>query len=99
MLVFREVRIDFLSEEWQELYRHAVREAERLGIRIILGSGPGWAGSGGPWVKPSQSMMHLVATDTLVKGPCTFKSKLSCSKAKETFLRRKQPYSCTQGAS
>jgi hypothetical protein len=34
-------KVDFLSDEWQELYRHAVREAERLGIRIILGSGPG----------------------------------------------------------
>ena len=41
-------KIDFLSEEWQELYKHAVREAERLGIEITLGSGPGWAGSGGP---------------------------------------------------
>ncbi len=46
-------KVDFFSEEWQELYKHAVREAERLGIRIILGSGPGWAGSGGPWVTPA----------------------------------------------
>jgi hypothetical protein len=65
-------KIDFLSEEWQELFRHAVSEAERLGIRIILGSGPGWAGSGGPWVTPAQSMMHLVASDTTVSGPVEF---------------------------
>ncbi|MFN2396924.1 MAG: glycosyl hydrolase, partial [Bacteroidales bacterium] len=58
-LIFLEVGIgvprgsvDFMSEEWQELYVHAVREAERLGIRILLGAGPGWCGSGGPWVKP-----------------------------------------------
>ena len=38
--------VDFLSERWQNLFVHAVREAERLGIEIILGSGPGWAGSG-----------------------------------------------------
>ena len=62
-------KVDFLSEEWQDLFTFAVREAERLGIRIILGSGPGWAGSGGPWVKPEQSMMHLVASDTLLTGP------------------------------
>ncbi len=30
-------KVDFLSDEWQELYKHAVREAERLGIRIISG--------------------------------------------------------------
>ena len=54
-LIFLEVGIgvprgavDFMSEEWQELYVHAVREAERLGIRILLGAGPGWCGSGGP---------------------------------------------------
>jgi hypothetical protein len=69
-------KVDFLSEEWQDLYVHAVREAERLGIRIILGSGPGWAGSGGPWVKPEQSMMHLVASSTEVKGPSEYKGIL-----------------------
>lgn len=68
--------VDFLSEEWQELYKHAVQEAERLGIEITLGSGPGWAGSGGPWVKPEQSMQHLVASSTDVKGPSKFKGLL-----------------------
>jgi hypothetical protein len=65
-------QVDMLSEEWQELFAHAVRECERLGIRLIMGSGPGWAGSGGPWVKPEQSMMHLVSTTTRVKGPVQF---------------------------
>jgi hypothetical protein len=69
-------KVDFLSEEWQDLYNHAVREAERLGIRIILGSGPGWAGSGGPWVTPAQSMTHLVASETMVTGPVEFSSIL-----------------------
>lgn len=54
--------IDFLSEEWQNLFTHAVREAERLGIAITLGVGPGWTGSGGPWVSGQQSMKHLVAS-------------------------------------
>jgi hypothetical protein len=68
-------RVDMLSPEWQELYTHAVREAERLGIRIIMGSGPGWAGSGGPWVKPEQSMAHLVASSTDVQGPARFEQR------------------------
>lgn len=65
-------KVDFLSEEWQLLFAHAVNEAQRLGIDLTMGSGPGWAGSGGPWVKPEQSMRNLVASDTIVKGPAKF---------------------------
>lgn len=61
--------VDFLSEEWKELFKHAVREGERLGIEITLGTGPGWAGSGGPWVKPAQSMQHLVSSMVRVVIP------------------------------
>jgi hypothetical protein len=74
-LIFLEVGIgvprgsvDFMSEEWQDLYVHAVREAERLGIKILLGAGPGWCGSGGPWVKPEESMKHLVFSETEFSG-------------------------------
>jgi len=79
-------KVDFLSEEWQELYKHAVREAERLGIRIILGSGPGWAGSGGPWVTPGQSMTHLVSSEISVTGPVSFKGKLPVPDNKKPFF-------------
>lgn len=82
-LVFLEVNVgvprgpvNFLSEEWQDLFVHAVREAERLGIEITLGSGPGWTGSGGPWVKPEQSMQHLVAAKVEVEGPGRFQGTL-----------------------
>lgn len=74
-LVFLEVNvgiprgeIDFLSEAWQDLFEHAVREAERLGIVITLGVGPGWTGSGGPWVSATESMKHLVSSSIQVSG-------------------------------
>jgi hypothetical protein len=74
-LVFLEVNvgvprgpIDFLSPQWQDLFVHAVRESERLDIEITLGIGPGWTGSGGPWVKPEQSMQHLVSAAIKVAG-------------------------------
>ena len=83
-LVFLEVNVgvprgpvNFLSEQWQDLYVHAVREAERLGLEITLGSGPGWTGSGGPWVKPEQSMQHLVASQIEVQGPGQFSGTLA----------------------
>ncbi len=68
--------VDFLSDQWQDLFAHAVREAERLGLEVTLGSGPGWAGSGGPWVKPEQSMQHLVASKVEVQGPGRFPGQL-----------------------
>ena len=52
-------KVDFMSEEWMNLFTHAVRESERLGIAITLGVGPGWTGSGGPWVTGAQSMKCL----------------------------------------
>lgn len=61
-------KIDFLSEEWKTLFVHAVRECERLGIEMTLGVGPGWTGSGGPWVKPFQSMQHLVSSSLEIDG-------------------------------
>jgi hypothetical protein len=74
-LIFLEVNVgvprgavDFLSDQWQEMFKYAVRESERLGIEITLGIGPGWTGSGGPWVKPEQSMQHLVSSLVNVTG-------------------------------
>lgn len=61
-------KVDFLSEDWQNLFKHAVKEAERLGITITLGIGPGWTGSGGPWVPGKQSMQHLVSSTINVSG-------------------------------
>ena len=61
-------KVDFFSEEWKLCFKHAVKECERLGISMTLGIGPGWTGSGGPWVKAEQSMRHLVASSTRVKG-------------------------------
>ncbi|KJF43496.1 glycosyl hydrolase [Draconibacterium sediminis] len=99
-LIFLEVGIgvprgsvDFMSEEWQELYVHAVREAERLGIKILLGAGPGWCGSGGPWVKPEESMKHLVYSELEIKGGKTVDVLLPIPKQRSTVWHTmKDPY-------
>ena len=92
-LIFLEVNVGvprgpvgFMSEHWQSLFAHAVREAERLGIEITLGSGPGWAGSGGPWVKPEQSMQHLVASSVEVHGPTDFNEKLPVPEPRKPYF-------------
>ena len=76
----------FLSPAWQDLFAHAVHESERLGIELMLGSGPGWTGSGGPWVKPEDSMQHLVASNVEVQGPGPFSEKLVVAPPRKPFF-------------
>ena len=99
-LIFLEVGIGvprgpvgFMSEEWQDLFVHAVRESERLGIRILMGAGPGWCGSGGPWVKPEESMKHLVYSETDVKGGRKVSALLELPEQRSTrWHRTRDPY-------
>ena len=91
-LVFLEVDIGgvprgpvaFMSPKWQELFVQSVRDAERLGIDITLGIGPGWCGSGGPWVKPEQAMQHLVFSSVDVKGPQKYSAVLPLPEQRST---------------
>src|SRR5512137_107913 len=41
---------DFFSPEWRELYKHTLREADRLGLEMSLNIQSGW-NLGGPVVK------------------------------------------------
>lgn len=68
--------VEFMSDRWCALFKHAVLEAERLGLQITLNAGPGWTGSGGPWVSVEQSMQHLVASEVEVTGPSRFNEVL-----------------------
>ena len=65
-----------LTEEWWSMIDHAVREGTRLGVDIGLFNCPGWSQSGGPWVKPEQSMRYIVQSEKRVKGPASFAEKL-----------------------
>ncbi len=90
-LVFLEVGIgvprgpvDFMSPAWQDLFVHAVREAERLEISIRMGAGPGWCGSGGPWVPASEAMQHLVFSETTIAGGKTVEIDLPVPEQRST---------------
>lgn len=92
-LIFLEVnvgvprgKVDFLSDAWQDMFSHAVHEGERLGIEITLGVGPGWTGSGGPWVPAAQSMQHLVSSTTIVAGGTTLPIKLPIPLPKKPYF-------------
>lgn len=50
----------YRSEYYWEALRHATAEAERLGLKISLFNGPGYTGTGGPWIEESRNMRKLV---------------------------------------
>ena len=57
----------FMSPQWMELYRHAVKEADRLGIELSVNIQSGW-NPGGPFVTPEYALKKIVTTDTVIKG-------------------------------
>ena len=99
-LVFLEVDVGipkgpvrWMTEPWQELFLKTVRDAERMGIDITLGIGPGWCGSGGPWVKPEQSMQHLVFSSVELKGARNYSAVLPLPAQRSTpFHNMPSPY-------
>lgn len=60
--------IKVFSEEWWDCMVHAANEAKRLGMHIGYFNCPGWSQSGGPWVKPTETMRYLISRETRVSG-------------------------------
>jgi hypothetical protein len=69
-----------LSDPWWQLIEHAVREGGRIGVDIGLFNCPGWSQSGGPWIKPSQSMRYVALPELHLKGPQHFEGNLPAPK-------------------
>lgn len=57
----------FMSPGWMELYRHAVREADRLGITLGVNVTSGW-NPGGPYVTPEYALKKLTYSEKDIKG-------------------------------
>lgn len=69
-----------MTEEWWDILHVALKTATDLDIEIGIFNSPGWSQSGGPWVKPEQTMRFLDATEVHVTGPKKFSEKLSAPK-------------------
>ena len=66
---------DFMSNEWRELYKYTLIEANRLGLEISLNITSGWA-LGGPMIKMEDAPKKLVWKKTIITGPVKFNQKL-----------------------
>jgi hypothetical protein len=61
--------VEYGSEEWWELFAHAVNESERLGLEMAMFNGAGWSSTGAPFVTPDKAMQEIAWTDVRVSGP------------------------------
>ena len=79
--------VAFMSPAWRELFKHVVAEAQRLGLEVNMNDDAGWNGSGGPWIKPEQSMQKVVWSETSVEGPKRFDGTLPQPSAVAGYYR------------
>ena len=79
--------MDFMGKPWRSLFSHVVAEAGRLGLEVNMNDDAGWNGSGGPWIKPEQSMQKVVWSETNVTGPQQFSGVLPQPRAVAGFYR------------
>lgn len=60
--------VKFMSDEWWEVTRAALKTASDLDIEIGMFNCPGWSQSGGPWVSEDQSMRYVAFKEDNVAG-------------------------------
>ena len=76
----------FLTPEWRELYRHALHEADRLGLEMSLNIQSGW-NLGGPPVTADDAGKKLVWSETRVNGPAKIEQQLPEPTSRDGYYR------------
>ena len=77
----------FFTPAWRELYKHTLREADRLGLEISLNIQSGW-NLGGPTVKAEDAVKKYVWTETAIAGGARIEQSLPFTAwTREDFYR------------
>lgn len=79
--------IKYNSDEHHELIQHAAKECERLGLSFGVHNCDGWSSSGGPWIKPEQSMKMVVWSEKVVAGGKELEVQLEQATTREGFYK------------
>jgi len=74
------------SEQWRVLYKHALKEAERLGLTLGLSIQSGW-NLGGPNVTPDFAAKQLTWWETEIVGPVAYTKKLPAGPARDGYYK------------
>ena len=65
----------FFTPQWRELYKHALREADRLGLEMSLNIQSGW-NLGGPMIRADDAPKKLTWSALQVEGPAPLERAL-----------------------
>ena len=76
----------FGTPAWRELYKHTLREADRLGLEMSLNILSGW-NLGGPMVKAEDAAKKLVFTEVVLHGPMAVKQALPAPKSRDNYYQ------------
>ncbi len=74
----------FFSPEWRALYRHALQEANRLGLEMSLNVLSGW-NLGGPMVTRDDTVKKLTCSEITVDSNSQLPVKLPVPKANDSY--------------
>lgn len=70
-------KVKMFSDTWWDAITKSFQYASKNNITLGLFNGPGWSQSGGPWVKPNQSMRYVAVKRTAVNGPVKLSYKVA----------------------
>ena len=76
----------YMGPQWRELFRHTLKEADRLGLGVSTMLCSGW-NAGGPWIKPEHACKRHVSAERVIRGPQHFKGPLPQPPADRRFYR------------
>jgi len=74
-------------DQFFDMVDFAAKECERLGLTLTLANCSGWSSSGGPWVKPEQSMKEVTFSELQVEGGSTLTKQIPLPPRQHDFYR------------
>lgn len=60
--------VPYNSDKHHKIITHAAKECQRLNLTFGVHNCDGWTSSGGPWIKPEESMKMVVYSETIIEG-------------------------------
>ena len=72
-------RMEFMSEEWREMLRYALAEADRVGLEVSINLSSCAGALKGPWLVMDDAPKRLIWTSAVVAGPKNLELQLKPS--------------------
>lgn len=77
----------YMDAGWREMFSFEIAEAGHLGLEVMSHLGPGYCGTGGPWIAPERAAQKLVQSSVAVKGGGRFSGMLPQPETAGGFYR------------